>query len=251
MLYRFAAITLALLSVASFAASDDPPKQVKRPAGFKNLQKLGLAMHGYHDVFGRFPPAVLYGPDGKTKYSWRVELLPVLKHYVDGVDRDQLNGKTTREQYNTLIKACGYDINLPWDSESNRAILDTMPNVYRHPGDNPQSNQAAFYAVVGSGTAFDPKERSTYTDIRKWPASTLMIAESRSREPWTRPVDISYSTDSVVPRFGGFSANGFLCISCDGAVHSIPDTVSPTDMRSFISKDQSDKFTIRGVPAVY
>lgn len=253
MQYRIVAFAFALLSVASLAFSDDadPAKQAKRPAGFTNLHKLGLAMHGYHDIFGRFPSAVLYAPDGKTKYSWRVELLPVLKHYVDGIDSDALNGNTTREQYNALIKACGYDTDQPWNSEPNREILNAMPAVYRHPGDDAQSNHSAFYAIVGSGTAFDPNVASTYTDIRAWPGTTLMLAESRSREPWTKPIDIGYSADNVIPRFGGFSSKGFMTVSCDGAVHFVSDAVSPADIRSYITRDQSDRFSILGIPAVY
>ena len=77
-----------------------------------------------------------------------------------------------------------------------------------------------------------------------------MLAESSSREPWTRPIDIAYSADAVIPRFGGFSSNGFMTASCDGAVHFVSDAVSPADIRSYITKDQSDRFSIQGIPAV-
>lgn len=222
----------------------------EKTAGNMNLRKIGLAFHGYHDIFGKFPPAVLYASDGKTPHSWRVELLPVLKHYVEGIDSDEPR-PNDREGYNALIKECGYDVNEPWDSPANLAVLKTMPSVYRHPGDAPDSNQSAFYAVVGNGTAFDPAEVIQYQDITDWPASTLMVAESRSRAPWTKPIDIAYSKSATVPRFGGFTKKGFLTLSCDGGVHFISDSVTPKSMRAYISKDQSDTFEIVGIPFQY
>jgi hypothetical protein len=222
-----------------------------RTPGFKNLQRIGLAFHGYHSIFGRFPPAALLGPDGKTPYSWRVELLPILKHYVDKMEPEKFREKPTRERYNKLIADCGYDICEPWDSPKNRKVLERIPQVYRHPSDKDDSVTVAFHAVVGTGTAFDPNREAQYTDIRGWPATTLLIVESRSKEPWTKPIDIAYSASSTVPRFGGFTKNGFLALSCDGAVHFISDTVSPDNLRAFITRDNSDRFNILGIPYKY
>ncbi len=223
-------------------------KLAEKTPGKQNLLRIGLALHGYKDFFGKFPPSVLVGPDGKTPYSWRVELLPILKHYadklVDKVQPDSFPVKFSREQYNKLIANCGYDIRQPWDSPKNREVLKAIPKAYRHPSDSPDSVDAAFYAVVGPGTAFDPKSETRFTDIKGWPATTLMIVESRSREPWTKPIDIAYSPSSTVPRFGGFTKNGFLASSCDGATHFVSDKVSPENLRAFISKEKKGTITI-------
>jgi hypothetical protein len=230
---------------------DEARALAAKTPGFQSLQRIGLAFHGYHDIFGKFPPATLLGPDGKTPYSWRVEILPILKHYVDDIEPEKLRGKPTREQYHKLIADCGYDIREPWDSPKNRKVLETIPQVYRHPSDKDGSVTAAFYAVVGTATAFDPRKEAQYTDIKGWPATTLMIVESRSKEPWTKPIDIAYSQSSTVPRFGGFTKNGFLAMSCDGAVHFVSDTVSPDDLRAFISKENGGRFNIMGIPYKY
>jgi len=219
--------------------------------GYKNLQRIGLAFHGYHDIFGRFPPALLYAPDGKIAYSWRVELLPLLKHYVDGVEREALSGKISRDRFNQLIKQCGYDINETWDSDANSEALLHMPDVYRHPSDPATSTKGAYYAITGPGTVFDAGSISRYADIKGWVASTLMIVESRSREPWTKPIDIRYSAEATVPRFGGFAKHGCLSLTCDGGVHFIHDAIPPADLRSLITKDQQDKFVIVGIPFQY
>jgi hypothetical protein len=233
------------------ASYDEAHAVAAKTAGFKNLQRIGLAFHGYHDIFGQFPAAVLYGPDGKTPHSWRVELLPVLKHYVDGVDANKLRGKMSRAKYDELISGCGYDVSQPWDSQKNRSALEAIPEVYRHPNDKADSITTAFYAVVGSGTAFDPNEIASFTDIKGWPASTLMVVESRSQEPWTKPIDIAYSNSATVPRFGGFTKDGFMALTCDGAPHYISDAVSPESLRALISKETTDNFSIMGIPYRY
>ena len=43
-----------------------------------NLKQIGLALHMYHDVNGKFPTNV-YGPKGEPLLSWRVHLLPFLE----------------------------------------------------------------------------------------------------------------------------------------------------------------------------
>lgn len=236
-------------ATAAPTSYEEATDRTKQTAGFRNLQKIGLAFHGYHDIFGRFPPAISYGPDGKTPYSWRVELLPALKHYANQVDPE--TDVSTRAAYDAAIASCGYDTSQSWDSPGNRKMLESIPDDYRHPADEIGSTDAGFYAIIGRGTVFDPRTVSRYTDIKAWPASTLMVAEYRAREPWTKPVDVEYSATGTVPRLGGFSSYGFMTVSADGAVHFVHEIVGPIDLRAFITSDQSDTFQIPGIPHRY
>ena len=103
----------------------------KRSQAANNLKQIMLGLHNYADVHdGSFPPAVIYGKDGKGKvpHSWRVELLPYL---------DQA----------ALYEA--YHFDEPWDSDANKKILAKMPAVFRNPGDDPTSTNSAYYVLVG------------------------------------------------------------------------------------------------------
>ena len=43
-----------------------------------NLAQVAVALHTYHDVYGRFPPAYLADASGRPRHSWRVLLLPYI-----------------------------------------------------------------------------------------------------------------------------------------------------------------------------
>lgn len=234
---------------SSREVSEQAQQRARDTAGFKNMMHIGMALHNYHEIFGRFPPAILYGTDGTTPYSWRVELLPVLN--LD-IFRNQIRANMSRDDYASLIMECGYDVNAPWDSDINAKILNRMPKVYRHPSEPETCNEAACYAITGTGTTFETEHVSViFTKdykLNDWVSSTLALVESRSREPWTKPVDILYSKDATVPRFGGFTDGGALGVTCDGAVHFLDDSIRPDDLRALMTRTLEDTFSIPGIP---
>lgn len=260
------ALTIVALAVGQIAAvqmanADDERsapltyEQARNAAsktpGFRNLQKLGLALHGYHDVFGRFPSAVNKDPDTGNEYSWRVELLPILHHYVEGNNPTVLRAKMDRRLYVELIKNRGYETAKKWNSKANLKFFENMPAVYRHPSDKPDSSSSAFYAVTGFGTVFEADRSISYDDITAWPASTVMLVTMKHREVWTKPVDVLYSEDAIVPRFGGFDPNGALVLTADGAVHFLHESTPVSSVRALLTVTTDDSFVVPGVPFRY
>ncbi len=80
----------------------------------KSLQRqatlaVGQAMLRYHEDKGHFPPAATYDKEGKPLLSWRVALLPYLRH------------EKLYEQFH---------LDEPWDSEHNIKLLPQMPLAY-------------------------------------------------------------------------------------------------------------------------
>ena len=134
---------------------------------------------------GTFPPAVVYGPDGKPWHSWRVLILPYLGQ-------------------NDLYRS--YDFNQPWDSPKNRKLLDRMPDVYREPAYGEAKGSFAHYAaLVGEDTCF-PSKRPTRPDdmggrgmmhITDGSSNSMMVApvEPGRKIPWTKPEDIVVGPD--------------------------------------------------------
>ena len=204
-----------------------------RTQSMNNLKQLGLAMHNYADVNKTFPPAVLYGPDGKTPYSWRVALLPYL-------DQDALYRQ--------------YKFNEPWDSPDNKLVLAKIPVVFRDTGDATDTTYSSYFAVTGPSTIFFGKEGAKINEITDGTSNTLMLVEAKRDIPWTKPEDIPYAadvaaadaptrnvsryvTDAPLPKLGGHHADIFLAAFCDGSVRAISQKFDPAQLRKLLTRD--------------
>ncbi len=215
---------LAKIVATMLPAVSAAREAARRTQTRNNLKRIGLAFHNYNDVFGHFPPPVVYGQSGSGKsqhpHSWRVAILP----FVEAAD---LYGE--------------YHFDEPWDSDHNKTILERMPPVFRSPNDDSNSTNAAYYALVGQDTAVggtgQPTKGVKFSDITDGMSNTLLVVEAKRDIPWTKPEDITYSPDKDVPEFGGWHEGGFHALIADGSVMFIANTIDEAILRALITRD--------------
>ncbi len=195
--------------------SSRPPLAFRMQSA-NQLKMLGTALHNYYDVKKRFPTPVLMGPDGKTPYSWRVAILPYL-------DRQELYDQ--------------YRFDEPWDGPNNRKLLEQMPFVFRHPSQPERSQNASYFALTGSETAFRPGKKTSFADIHDGASNTLMLVEAKREIPWTKPEDIPYDSSESLPDLRGFDKAGFHAVLLDGAVRFLSHTLPEKAIRGMITID--------------
>jgi RNA polymerase sigma factor (sigma-70 family) len=205
------------------AEPEDPVKKAARRAlSQRNLRHLGIALHNYHDTYGKFPAPAIYGKDGKALLSWRVALLPF-------VEQDNLFKQ--------------FKLDEPWDGPNNKRFLETMPAVYAPVGAPFKETDRTYYqAFVGKGAGFEPHKELKAADIRDGMSFTLWIVEAASPVPWTKPEDLPYVPDQALPKLGGLFGGDFNALFADGDVQFLSGKVDEKLLRAAITRDGDEVY---------
>ena len=216
----------------------------RRTQSMNNLKQIALAFHNYSDVYNAFPPAVIYGPDGKPWHSWRVLLLPFLEQ------------AALYEQY---------DFSEPWDSPKNIKLAETVLAVYRDPAREGNDAYTDYAAIVGENAIFRPDfvkmksvddfpacltgKKTHFRDVTDGTSNTIMFAtlDPSRKIPWTKPEDIVF--DETFPGVGKPAGIGAIHTGADpntpvalvgltdGSVRSIPGDLDVAAIRPFLTRN--------------
>jgi hypothetical protein len=206
-----------------------------------NMKQIQLALLTYNDAKGSFPPAVVYGPDGKPWHSWRVLIVPFLG---DGLQ---------------AVK--GYDFSQPWDSEANLKAAEKGVSAFRNPVQKDSNPGLSGYALlVGEGAVYDVAgarmqaagDRSAalkgtkISEIVDGISRTvcLVALDPAKRMFWTKPEDVAVDGAETVAAAGvqifpGLEPSGpgyFHVGFCDGSIHEAPATLDAAVLRAFVSR---------------
>jgi len=197
----------------------------KRMVSMNNMKQIALAMHNYHDVYGRLPAPAIMDKDGKPLLSWRVAILPF-------IEQDNLYKQ--------------FKLDEPWDSEHNKKLLVQMPGIYAPVKAATKEPFATFYQVfAGKGTAFEPGEKITFgVGIPDGTSNTLMIVEATDAVPWTKPEDLPFDMTKPLPKLGGEFPDVFLAAFCDGSVHALPKNIDANKLRALITRNGGEPITL-------
>jgi hypothetical protein len=186
-----------------------------------NLKNIGLALHAYHDINGRFPAAAIYSKDGKPLLSWRVAILPYIEQ---------------QEQTPGLYQQ--FHLDEPWDSPHNKKLLDKMPKTYRHPRAGSKGGHLTYYQVfTGKGAMFEGKKGLSLTDLVNGDGTTytLLVVEAAEPVPWTKPEDLVYDPDKPLPKLSRLIPGAVPALFADGSVRSLAYTISEKTLRALIT----------------
>ena len=165
-----------------------PPRRdreaARRAQSINNLKQIGLAMHNYHPANDCFPPAVLYGPDGKTPYSWRVAILPYLEQN-DALQRIQVRRALGRPEQPQAHRQDARRLPLP----RRRAASPTPRRTSCSPAPTPCSPTA--------------RRGSDLQEITDGTSNTILVVEAKRDIPWTKPEDIPFDPEAPLPGSAG------------------------------------------------
>ena len=182
-----------------------------------NLKQIMLALHNYHDTYGKFPPAIVYGPDGKTPHSWRVAILPY-------IEQDALYRQ--------------YKFDEPWDSETNKKVLAKVPAIFQDPSEKGKSTNASYFAVAGPKTIINlGAVGARMADITDGTSNTIAIVDAKKDIPWTKPEDLAIDTPAAML---GYQKETFLAGMGDGSVRGTKKSIDATMLKWLFLRDDGN-----------
>ncbi|HEX4612391.1 MAG TPA: DUF1559 domain-containing protein [Urbifossiella sp.] len=210
------------------------PKQVavarRNIEAQNNLKQILLAFHNYHDTYATLPGDV--GPDRKTAWSWRVQILPF-------IEQTQI--------YNQL------NHQLSWDHPQNKAILEKaeMPKVFEVPG-RPAAKGHTYWQsftlpkktrpMGGRPLLVEGERGPTFASITDGTSNTFAVVEAGESVPWYAPDVLPYDGKMPLPQLGAKGGDGFLAGMVDGSVRFVPAKTDEATLRAAITRDGGEVF---------
>jgi hypothetical protein len=211
--YRSAAALAATTELSRADDSEDDSKAREQSAN--NLKQILLAMHNYHDTYGRLPAVAFHDKDDKPLLSWRVALLPFLEE---------------ADLYKQL------KLDEPWDSENNKALLSRMPKVYAPVRGKHKENATVYQVFTGKDMPFQEKRQSRIpASFPDGTSNTILVVEAAESVPWTKPADLAYDDTKDFPKLGGMFKDRFHVALCDGSVRAVRLKFDEPTMKAFIN----------------
>ncbi len=177
-----------------------------------NLKQIGLAFHNYESTNRAFPGA---GSSATSKegLSWRVHLLPYL-------DQAALYNK--------------FNFDEPWDSETNKALIDQMPEVYQTDGVT-DPTQTSLHVFTGPGAPFAENQAPSIASFTDGTSSTILVinAGPDTATIWTKPGGLDFNPEDPLKSLGQIG-DVFNALFADGSVRAISNMIDPQTLRRVI-----------------
>jgi hypothetical protein len=179
-----------------------------------NLQEIGMAVHKYSDDTGFLPDDVT-DKKGKPLLSWRVLILP------------QLSKRPLYQEFR---------LDEPWDSKHNKALLEKMPDVFRSPRVKLKAKSNTVYqAFHGPDAVFGRGRALKMTNITDGTSNTIMVVESSTGVPWTKPGGLPFDRKKELPAFGKAYDKRPLAVLMDGDVRVLDlNKIKPETLKNAI-----------------
>ena len=204
-------------------AIKDARISAKRMQTTNNMKMIGLALHNYHSVHGRFPPAYTVDDEGKPLLSWRVLILPYMEEKIlyDEFRQDE-----------------------PWDSEHNRKLVARMPEIFRAPTSHADDGKTVYLGVRGEFSVLsdvkrgDVMEKVRIANITDGTTNTIMTVEvgDESAVEWTKPGDFAYDPKAPMKGLFGQHKDGFVAGFTDGSVRYLSQRIDAETLRNLFNR---------------
>jgi serine/threonine protein kinase len=193
----------------------------RQNASEQNLRDLGTGLFNYESRYQKFPASRHKAKSWKHPFSWRVAILPY-------IDEEKLYSQFRFDE--------------PWDSDHNLKVAKAMPEVFRLPGDAPDSYHTHYLAVSNRRTIIAIDKPVGFGQITDGTSSTVMLIQAEKKAVWTQPDDFEITDDSI-DELVTQTDPLFTLLMGDGSVHTIRrDKLTAGELKSALLRDDGNYF---------
>ncbi|MBW3542201.1 MAG: DUF1559 domain-containing protein, partial [Planctomycetes bacterium] len=196
-------------------AIEDAQRQAQVNIQRNKLKQIGLAFHNYHDTHGEMPNAGAGAGGAGQGLSWRVHLLP------------QLDEQALYEQFN---------LDEPWDSEQNKALIEQMPDVYA-PLQGEPNGKTSMHVFIGENAAFGGETGPKFAQITDGASNTILVVEAGpdTAVEWTKPGGLELNPENPKEALGDIPEGGLNVLMMDGAVRRVAADIADMTLKALIT----------------
>jgi prepilin-type processing-associated H-X9-DG protein len=176
-----------------------------RAQSMNNMRIMALGFDNQMNMQGYIEPAIM-SKDGKPLLSWRVSILPFVES-------------------NNLYTQ--FKLDEPWDSPNNKRLLDQMPRIYAHKGTTEGTSNTHYRVFVGGGAMFEYGKKTRFAahnpdeiGISDGTSNTIEIVEAAQAVPWTKPDELTFEPNGLLPPLGVPGRRMVNIAMADGSVRT-------------------------------
>jgi hypothetical protein len=213
------ALSLILLAgVFFYFAAKQLARHGERNHRKNDMRQVGIGIHNYADMYGRWPSAVHRDAEGRPLASWRWLIYPLLE--------------------------MGYAIETAerWDDPQNRWLLK-MPHGIWSRGQDPTKHEdlhTKIVAITGPGTVFGADKPRVFGDFPT--ARTIVAIEvDRSGFYWPEPGDLPI--DQITPEIiAGIDGDGVHVLFGSADVWFLSADTPVAELKKFCTIESAKKY---------
>lgn len=198
----------------------------RRTIVLNNVRQICLASLNYQSAQRKLPSNLsANNPEAGENLSWRVHILPLLGR---------------QDLYHQ------FNLDEPWDSPNNKALLSEIPEQYQHPV--LQEKLPEGYTVFQMPTSPADSETPAILvkgeqgvglgDITDGPSNTILILEvcESAAVPWTKPQDWRFDPDDPTRGVGDSFPGTFSAGFCDGSTHALERDIDEDGLKPLLTR---------------
>ncbi len=164
----------------------------------KQIKQLALAFHNYESAYNRLPPA-------GVNLGWRVSILPYLEQ---------------APLYNQ------FRFDEPWNSPTNLALMDDMPDIFRALGDSPDTSESSYRVLGGTKMAYASGLTTVgprFGDFSDGLSNSILFVEAGKElsVPWTKPEVLVLPSTNMWANLGTLPGDQMRVAMADGSPRNL------------------------------